>query len=116
MKQRYWYAAAPALLGMALVGASAHAADTRTQPSMTTPPAATAPAHTTPSAKPARAGEDDAIEFDKLDKNHDGVIDKAEAMLEPRLLTGFSKADTNHDGKISKEEFQTFEQARHAKK
>ena len=118
MDPRYWYGFAPAVVGAAAFFgiASAQAADTRTQPSTTTPPYATTPAQTAPGARATHAGEDDALEFDKLDKNHDGVIDKAEAMLEPRLLAGFAKADTNKDGKISKEEFMAFEQARHAKK
>ena len=118
MDPRYWYGFAPAVVGAAAFFgvASAQAADTaNTQPSVTTPPAAMAPAQT-PAAKPARAGEDDAIEFDKLDKNHDGFLDKSEAMMEPRLLAEWASADTNKDGKISKEEFLAFEKARHAKK
>ena len=115
MDPRYWYGFAPAVVGAAAFFgiASAQAADTKTQPSMTTPSVATTPATTRTATRP---GEDDAIEFDKLDKNHDGMVDKAEAMLEPRLLAGFAKADTNKDGKISREEFLSFEAARHAKK
>lgn len=114
MKQRFWYGLAPALLGMAFLGTSAQAADTKTRPSVTTPPTATTPAQT-PAAKP-RTGEDDAVEFDKLDKNHDGFLDKGEAMMEPRLLAEWASADANKDGKISKAEFLSFEKARHAKK
>jgi len=58
---------------------------------------------------PARAGDDDAAEFAKLDKNKDGFIDKAEATMEPKLLGKWADADTNKDGKISKEEFLAFE-------
>jgi len=115
MNQRFWLA--PALIGAACFGLAVSAqAQTNKSPAVTTPPATTAPAQTTPAAKPPRAGEDDAIEFDKLDKNHDGFLDKGEAMLEPRVLTGWASADTNKDGKISKEEFLSFERARHAKK
>jgi len=57
---------------------------------------------------PARKGDDDAAEFAKLDKNHDGALDKAEAMMEPRLLTKFSDADTNKDGKIDQKEYLDF--------
>ena len=115
MKQRIWLA--PALIGAACFGLTVSAqAQMNKSPAVTTPPATSAPAQTPPAAKPApRAGEDDAIEFSKLDKNHDGVVDKTEAMMEPRLLAGFAKADTNKDGKLSKEEFLSFEQARHAK-
>jgi hypothetical protein len=111
MKQRFWIA--PALIGAACFGLTLPAqAQANKSPAVTTPPATTAPA-----ARPAtRPGDDDAIEFEKLDKNHDGVLDKAEAMLEPALLANFAKADTNKDGKISKEEFLSFEAARHAKK
>ena len=58
---------------------------------------------------PARAGDDSAAEFAKLDKNKDGFIDKAEATMEPKLLGKWADADTNKDGKISKEEFLAFE-------
>ena len=110
-------ALAPAILGAACFGLSAGAIAQATKPAQTTtPPAATA---TTPATAPAvapRAGEDDAAEFAKLDKNKDGFLDKAEAMMEPRLLAEWTKVDTNKDGKISKDEFLTFERARHAKK
>jgi len=66
----------------------------------------TAPS-TAPMAAP-RKGDDDAAEFAKLDKNHDGFLDKGEAMMEPRLLTKFSDADTNKDGKIDQKEFLDF--------
>jgi len=56
-----------------------------------------------------RAGDDDAAEFAKLDKNKDGFLDKAEATMEPKLLGKWADADTNKDGKISKEEFIAFE-------
>ena len=58
---------------------------------------------------PARAGDDSAAEFAKLDKNKDGYIDKAEAVMEPKLLGKWSEADINKDGKISKDEFLAFE-------
>jgi len=58
---------------------------------------------------PAPAGDDTAAEFDRLDKNKDGFLDKGEAMMEPKLLAKWADADTNKDGKISKEEFLAFE-------
>ena len=66
---------------------------------------------TAPSTAPMtapRKGDDDAAEFAKLDKNHDGALDKAEAMMEPRLLAKFADADTNKDGKIDQQEFLNF--------
>ena len=69
---------------------------------------------TTEPAKPStmtqsRAGDDNAAEFAKLDKNKDGFLDKAEATMEPKLLGKWAEIDTNKDGKISKEEFLAFE-------
>jgi Ca2+-binding EF-hand superfamily protein len=61
---------------------------------------------------PARA-EDNAAEFDKLDKNKDGFIDKGEAMMEPKLLTKWADIDTNKDGKISKDEYLAYERKEH---
>ena len=72
-----------------------------------TTPAATAPAPSTTMA-PKKAGEDDAVEFVKLDKNKDGFIDKTEAIMEPRLLAEWTKVDTDKDGKVSKDEFLPF--------
>lgn len=79
----------------------------------TTPPSTTKSATqgTAPSTAPMttpRKGDDDAMEFAKLDKNHDGALDKGEAMMEPRLLTKFSDADTNKDGKIDQQEYLNF--------
>jgi hypothetical protein len=53
--------------------------------------------------------DDAAAEFDKLDKNKDGAIDKSEAALEPRLLANFDAADTNKDGKVDKAEWAAFQ-------
>jgi hypothetical protein len=64
----------------------------------------------------ARAGEDDAAEFAKLDKNKDGFLDKAEAVMEPKVLAKWADADANKDGKISKEEFLAFERKEHPAK
>ena len=71
-------------------------------------PAATTPktdAATTPKTDAATTAktDDDAAEFDKLDKNKDGALDKTEALMEPRLSANFEAADTNKDGKIAQE-------------
>lgn len=55
-------------------------------------------------------------EFTKLDKNKDGVLDKAEATMEPKVLAKWAEADANKDGKISKEEFLAFERKEHMAK
>ena len=62
-----------------------------------------------PAATTAKQTDDNAAEFARLDKNKDGVIDKSEAVLEPRLLTNFDAADTNKDGKIDKSEWAAFQ-------
>lgn len=41
--------------------------------------------------------------FDRMDVNHDGVINQADR--DARKLEMFDKIDTNHDGMISKDEF-----------
>ena len=78
-------------------------------------PTATEPAKPSTMA-PARAGDDSAAEFAKLDKNKDGFIEKSEATMEPKLLGKWADADTNKDGKISKEEFLAFESKEQAAK
>ena len=68
-------------------------------------------AQTYPSKAPAAtaATDDDAAEFTKLDKNKDGMLDKTEAILEPRLSANFDAADTNKDSKIDKNEWAAFQ-------
>jgi len=69
-------------------------------------------AQTSPTTAPAATAkhtDDDAAEFAKLDKNKDGMLDKTEAVLEPRLLANFDAADTNKDGKIDKNEWAAFQ-------
>ena len=70
--------------------------------------AQTAPG-TAPAATTATQTDDDAAEFAKLDKNKDGMLDKSEAILEPRLLANFDAADTNKDGKVDKAEWAAFQ-------
>ena len=95
--------AGAAMLSLALPAGAQSQSATPTTPSTTK----SATPSTTTTATP-RKGDDDAAEFAKLDKNHDGVLDKAEAMMEPRLLAKFADADTNKDGKISQQEFLNF--------
>lgn len=52
-------------------------------------------------------------QFNKLDKNHDGVISKEEAGK--NLSKDWSKADANSDGNIDKSEFSAFESAKSSK-
>src|SRR5437660_12727575 len=73
------------------------------------PVAAQTTPYKTPSTTTAKATDDDAAEFARLDKNKDGFVDKTEAILEPRLMTNFNAADTNKDGKIDKNEWKSIQ-------
>jgi len=100
--------AGAAMLSLALP-AGAQSTTPAAPPSTTKSATPSTPPSTAPMTAPARkSGDDDAAEFAKLDKNHDGVLDKAEAMMEPRLLAKFADADTNKDGKIDQQEFLNF--------
>jgi len=107
---RFWTRSAVvlSLAGAAMLSLALPAGAQSTTP--TTPPSTmkSATPSTPATTAPARKGDDDAAEFAKLDKNHDGALDKAEAMMEPRLLTKFSDADTNKDGKIDQKEYLDF--------
>jgi hypothetical protein len=100
------------LAGAAMLSLALPAGAQSTTP--TTPPSSTksatpgASSSAAPATAPARKGDDDSAEFAKLDRNHDGGLDKAEALMEPRLLTKFGDADTNKDGKIDQKEFLDF--------
>src|SRR5512132_1603917 len=84
------------LAGAAMLSLALPAGAQSTTP--TTPPSSTKSAtpgtspNAAPATAPARKGDDDAAEFAKLDRNHDGGLDKAEAIMEPRLLTKFGDA------------------------
>jgi Ca2+-binding EF-hand superfamily protein len=49
--------------------------------------------------------DDKKTGFDALDKNNDGVLTRAEAAGNPRLLKGFDVADKNNDGTLSRAEY-----------
>lgn len=42
------------------------------------------------------------IDFDKLDRNHDGYIDRKEAKADPTLSAEFDAVDVHHWGRLSK--------------
>jgi hypothetical protein len=64
----------------------------------------TGPGQARPSAA-ERAGGSGLTEFDRIDGNRDGVIDKAEARALPGLLAVFDMADADRDGRLSRGEF-----------
>jgi hypothetical protein len=57
-------------------------------------------------ARPAAAGASaDAPDFERADRNRDGVVDKSEAGVVPGLSANFERADRNKDGKLDRGEF-----------
>jgi Ca2+-binding EF-hand superfamily protein len=67
------------------------------------------------SKSPASSGatSEEQQEFNKLDKNHDGSISRAEAKGSEHEKD-FSKFDKNKDGKLSKQEFSAAEKSEEA--
>lgn len=47
-----------------------------------------------------------SLEFEQVDRNKDGVIDKSEAGVVPGLSANFERADKSKDGKLDKDEFE----------
>ena len=43
--------------------------------------------------------------FERLDRNHDGFVDRAEALALPELDVVFNEADRRSDGRLDKVEF-----------
>jgi Ca2+-binding EF-hand superfamily protein len=43
--------------------------------------------------------------FERLDRNHDGYVDRAEALALPELDVVFNEADRRSDGRLDKVEF-----------
>jgi hypothetical protein len=43
--------------------------------------------------------------FERLDRNHDGYVDRAEALALPELDAVFNEADRRSDGRLDKVEF-----------
>ncbi len=56
-----------------------------------------------------------ALDFDALDKNHDGQISQQEARADAQLAQDFDTLDQNHDGYLSRAEFQAWPRAKQAK-
>jgi hypothetical protein len=49
-----------------------------------------------------RAGQ---MTFEQLDRNHDGYVDRAEALAQPGLDAVFNAADRRPDGRLDKVEY-----------
>ena len=47
----------------------------------------------------------DAPDFERADRNRDGIVDKSEAGVVPGLSANFERADRNKDGKLDRNEF-----------
>ncbi len=55
------------------------------------------------------------VDFNTLDRNHDGKLSQLEAQADPELEMEFNALDLNHDGFLSLEEFQAWPRAKKAK-
>ncbi len=55
------------------------------------------------------------LDFNSLDKNHDGKLSRLEAQADPELYMEFDELDVNHDGYLSMNEFQAWPRARKTK-
>lgn len=66
---------------------------------------------TGPGQAPSSAAEraKSSPDFDKVDANKDGRVDKKEASAALGLLAVFEKADADRDGKLDKSEFRVAE-------
>jgi EF hand len=64
-------------------------------------------ANKAPVSSSAAAGTStDVPDFDRSDRNKDGIVDKNEAGVVPGLSANFERADRNKDGKLDRDEFQ----------
>lgn len=52
-----------------------------------------------------QSATEDAMPFDRADRNKDGFIDKSESGVVPGLSANFERADRSRDGKLDREEF-----------
>jgi len=62
-------------------------------------------------AQPAKP-ELQPVDFQKLDRNHDGKLSAQEARADAELTAEFDTLDVNHDGFLSPAEFQAWPRAR----
>jgi hypothetical protein len=58
-----------------------------------------------PSSSAAGGASAEAPDFDRADRNKDGIVDKSEAGVVPGLSANFERADRNKDGKLDRDEF-----------
>ena len=56
-------------------------------------------------ASAAAGASPDAPDFERADRNKDGVVDKSESGVVPGLSANFERADRNKDGKLDREEY-----------
>jgi hypothetical protein len=47
----------------------------------------------------------EAPDFERADRNKDGIVDKSEAGVVPGLSANFERADRNKDGRLDRNEF-----------
>jgi Ca2+-binding EF-hand superfamily protein len=94
-----------ALFGLTLVVAAGTSFAARDNPATNQPlPASTSSMRLT-NENVNDHGKAAQAKFDQLDADHDGTIDKQEAMASEELTVRFDKLDIDHDGKLSPSEF-----------
>jgi hypothetical protein len=89
------------IVALPMVTAQTHQAEKAAEPPKQSPSAQSQPAASGASA----AAPPDAPDFDHIDRNKDGFIDKSEAGAVPGLSANFERADRSADGKLDREEF-----------
>ena len=53
--------------------------------------------------------EEIAMDFQRLDSDHDGYITREDSQKMPALVRAFDRFDTDHDGRLSHVDFEAFE-------
>jgi Ca2+-binding EF-hand superfamily protein len=60
---------------------------------------------TLPASRPAQVESRTVATFEQLDRNHDGYVDRGEALALPQLDRVFDEADRRPDGRLDKVEY-----------
>ncbi|HYR36048.1 MAG TPA: hypothetical protein VEQ87_17275 [Burkholderiales bacterium] len=60
---------------------------------------------TLPSARHSQLEQRAVVTFEQLDRNHDGYVDRGEALALPQLDRVFNEADRRPDGRLDKIEY-----------
>ncbi|MGB7480195.1 MAG: EF-hand domain-containing protein [Burkholderiaceae bacterium] len=111
MQTKFLLSAVPALLAGLFAGGVALAQNAATTPAPAAAPTAPAAKPMSPADRQARMERHFDAYFSKLDKDGDGAISREEAAGDKRLAKDFDGIDANHDGKLQKSELQAHREA-----